>query len=89
MSYRGAIFDVDGVLVDSPHERAWRETLQLLVETNWRSVQPRRTYGSERYTLVVYQEVVAGKPRMSGARAALDDVFLDALAGGPLERRSG
>ena len=40
MSYRGAIFDVDGVLVDSPHERAWRETLQLLVETNWRSVQP-------------------------------------------------
>ena len=23
--FRGAIFDVDGVLVDSPHERAWRE----------------------------------------------------------------
>ena len=25
MAYRGAIFDVDGVLVDSPHELAWRE----------------------------------------------------------------
>ena len=21
--FRGAIFDVDGVLVDSPHEKAW------------------------------------------------------------------
>ena len=26
--FRGAIFDVDGVLVDSPHERAWRDTLR-------------------------------------------------------------
>ena len=26
--FRGAIFDVDGVLVDSPHERAWREAFQ-------------------------------------------------------------
>ena len=25
MAYRGAIFDVDGVLVDSPHELAWRQ----------------------------------------------------------------
>jgi beta-phosphoglucomutase-like phosphatase (HAD superfamily) len=27
MAFQGAIFDVDGVLVDSPHERAWREAL--------------------------------------------------------------
>jgi beta-phosphoglucomutase len=72
VGYRGAIFDVDGVLVDSPHERAWRETLQLLMETDWREVQPRTTYTHERFTPAVYQEVVAGKPRMSGARAALD-----------------
>jgi beta-phosphoglucomutase len=32
MSFRGAIFDVDGVLVDSPHEQAWREGLQQLME---------------------------------------------------------
>jgi beta-phosphoglucomutase len=72
VAYRGAIFDVDGVLVDSPHERAWRETLQLLMETDWRDVQPRTTYTPERFTPAVYQEIVAGKPRMSGARAALD-----------------
>jgi beta-phosphoglucomutase len=72
LSYRGAIFDVDGVLVDSPHERAWRETLQLLMETDWRNVQPETTYTPERFAPAVYQEVVAGKPRLSGARAALD-----------------
>ena len=27
----GAIFDIDGVLVDSPHERAWRESLRQLM----------------------------------------------------------
>ncbi|MCA1716809.1 MAG: HAD-IA family hydrolase [Actinobacteria bacterium] len=72
MSYGGAIFDVDGVLVDSPHERAWRETLQLLMENDWRDIRSRTTYTPERFTPAVYQEVVAGKPRMSGARAALD-----------------
>jgi beta-phosphoglucomutase len=30
MGFRGAIFDVDGVLVDSPHEQAWREGLRQL-----------------------------------------------------------
>ena len=25
--FQGAIFDVDGVLVDSPHEKSWRESL--------------------------------------------------------------
>ena len=47
MSYGGAIFDVDGVLVDSPHERAWRETLRLLMEIDWRDVQPRTTHTPE------------------------------------------
>jgi beta-phosphoglucomutase len=88
VGYRGDIFDVDGVLVDSPHERAWRETLRLLMEIDWRDVQPQTTYTPERFAPAVYQEVVAGKPRMSGARAALDDVDLDALAEGRLERRS-
>jgi beta-phosphoglucomutase len=72
MSYRGAIFDVDGVLVDSPHERAWRETLQLLMETDWRDIRPRTAYAPERYTPAVYQKVCAGKPRLSGARAVLE-----------------
>jgi beta-phosphoglucomutase-like phosphatase (HAD superfamily) len=72
VGYHGAIFDVDGVLVDSPHQRAWHETLQLLMETEWRDVRSQSTYSPKRYTPAVYQEVVAGKPRLSGARAALD-----------------
>jgi beta-phosphoglucomutase-like phosphatase (HAD superfamily) len=70
--FRGAIFDVDGVLVDSPHERAWRDALRELMETSWSDIRPRTTYSSQRFTTRVYQNVVAGKPRISGARAALD-----------------
>ncbi len=33
--FKGAIFDVDGVLVDSPHEDAWREGLKKLMENEW------------------------------------------------------
>jgi beta-phosphoglucomutase len=72
MGFRGAIFDVDGVLVDSPHERAWREALRELMETEWSDVRAQTTYSPERFTPAVYQEVMSGMPRMSGARAALD-----------------
>jgi len=54
-----AIFDVDGVLLASPHERAWREALTGLADP-------------ARFTTAMYQAHVAGKPRLSGARAALD-----------------
>jgi len=54
-----AIFDVDGVLVASPHERAWREALEGFAD-------------SARFTTEFYQSRVAGKPRMDGARAALE-----------------
>jgi beta-phosphoglucomutase len=53
-----AIFDVDGVLLASPHERAWREALKGFAEPN-------------RFTTAMYQSHVAGKPRLSGARAGL------------------
>jgi HAD superfamily hydrolase (TIGR01509 family) len=69
--FRGVIFDVDGVLVDSPHERAWRDTLRELMETLWRDLAGRTSYTPERFTGQVYQEFVAGKPRMSGARAIM------------------
>ena len=55
----GGIFDVDGVLLASPHERAWREALEGLVEP-------------ERLTTGLYQAQVAGKPRLSGALAVLE-----------------
>jgi beta-phosphoglucomutase-like phosphatase (HAD superfamily) len=41
MAYAGAIFDVDGVLVDSPHEQAWREALAELLEGEWADVRDR------------------------------------------------
>ncbi|MGZ4287672.1 MAG: HAD family hydrolase [Solirubrobacteraceae bacterium] len=70
--FDGAIFDIDGVLVDSPHELAWRETLRELMETSWAQLRLRTTWAPERFTSHVYQEVVAGKPRFNGARAALE-----------------
>ena len=56
---KAAIFDVDGVLLASPHEQAWREALRGFAEP----VQ---------FTSALYQAHVAGKPRLSGARAALE-----------------
>src|SRR5271154_1220553 len=53
------IFDVDGVLLASPHERAWREALQDFADP-------------ARFTTAMYEAHVAGKPRLSGARAALE-----------------
>jgi HAD superfamily hydrolase (TIGR01509 family) len=62
-----AIFDVDGVLLASPHEQAWREALQGLTDP-------------ARFTSKMYQAHVAGKPRMAGARAALEELGVtDAL----------
>lgn len=69
---RGAIFDVDGVLVDSPHEKAWRESLRELMESDWRDIRERTAWSPDAFTPVVYQRYVSGKPRMAGARAALD-----------------
>ncbi|MGB0092014.1 MAG: HAD-IA family hydrolase [Solirubrobacteraceae bacterium] len=71
-TFQGAIFDVDGVLVDSPHERAWRESLRELMETKWSDIRPETTWSPERFTPQVYQQVMSGKPRMSGALAALE-----------------
>jgi beta-phosphoglucomutase len=70
--FQGAIFDVDGVLVDSPHEAAWREALRELMESDWKDIREQTTWSPDRFTPQVYQQVMSGKPRMSGARAALD-----------------
>ena len=59
--FRGAIFDVDGVLVDSPHYRAWRDALQELMDTEWTDLRDRTGYSPEKFTEAVYQQVVAGR----------------------------
>src|SRR6516162_9083492 len=70
--FQGSIFDVDGVLVDSPHEKAWRESLRELMESGWRDIRDQTTWSPDGFTAHVYQQYVSGKPRASGARAALD-----------------
>ena len=66
------VFDVDGVLVASPHERAWREALASLMVAEWRDLAATTRYAQGRFTTAVYQQHVAGKPRISGARAVLE-----------------
>ncbi len=70
--FRGSVFDVDGVLVDSPHEAAWRDALKELMETEWDGVRGETTWSPDAFTPQVYQQVMSGKPRMSGALAALE-----------------
>ena len=70
--FEGAIFDVDGVLVDSPHEKAWRESLRDLMESDWSDIRDRTSWSPEAFTPRVYEEQMSGKPRMDGARAALE-----------------
>ena len=67
-AFQGAIFDVDGVLVDSPHEKAWRESLRELMEGEWNEIRGRTTWSPAAFTPQVYQKQMSGKPRMSGAR---------------------
>jgi beta-phosphoglucomutase-like phosphatase (HAD superfamily) len=71
-SFHGAIFDVDGVLLDSPHFRAWRGALRELMDTEWAELLGRTSYSPDKLTEAVYQEVVAGRPRLAGALAALE-----------------
>ena len=70
--FLGAIFDVDGVLVDSPHEKAWRESLRQLMESDWSDIRDQTTWTPDAFTSHVYETVMSGKPRMSGARDALE-----------------
>jgi beta-phosphoglucomutase-like phosphatase (HAD superfamily) len=72
VSLPGVIFDVDGVLVASPHERAWRESLDVLMQGAWRALAPLTSYRPDAFTTEVYQSRVAGKPRLSGASAVLE-----------------
>ena len=71
MRLEGGIFDIDGVLLDTPHERAWREVLEELMAGPWRALAPQSTYTPYAFTSAVYQEHIAGKPREEGAAAAL------------------
>ncbi len=61
MSFKGAVFDLDGVIVDTVplHFKAWKRMFG--------------EYGKE-FTFEDYKEKVDGIPRMAGARAILTDL---------------
>ena len=63
---------MDGVLVDSPHEEAWREGLRELMENEWADIRDQTSWSPEAFTPEVYQTVMSGKPRYAGAQAALE-----------------
>jgi beta-phosphoglucomutase len=69
---RGAIFDVEGVLVDSPQEKAWREALRELMEGEWDDVRDRTKWAPAAFTPLDFQEQLSGTPRLSVARSALE-----------------
>jgi beta-phosphoglucomutase-like phosphatase (HAD superfamily) len=71
MRMTGGIFDVDGVLLDTPHAKAWREALAQLMAGPWHTLAPGTSYRPGAFTDAVYQDYVAGKPREAGAAAAL------------------
>ena len=72
MRFTGGIFDVDGVLLDTPHAQAWREALAQLMAGPWHALAPGTSYRPDAFTDAVYQDYVAGKPRKAGAAAALN-----------------
>jgi len=72
VGFQGAIFDVDGVLVDSPHERAWRDALHELMEGDWADIAGQTSWAPDKFTPQVYQQQLSGKPRLDGATAVLE-----------------
>ena len=57
-SLRGAIFELDGMLVDSPHENARRESLRELMQPDWSDIRERTRWSPEAFTGRVYEEQI-------------------------------
>ena len=74
MEKKAFIFDIDGVIADTPHEAAWKESLQLLFneKDNWRQIKNKTNYNPAKFTTDLYREEVSGKPRIEGARISFD-----------------
>ena len=67
----GFIWDVDGVIVDSPHEMAWRLTAEM---APWSVVEGRLDSG-------FYHDYVSGRPRYEGGNAILERLGVYARLG--------
>jgi beta-phosphoglucomutase-like phosphatase (HAD superfamily) len=56
--FEGAIFDVDGVLVDSPHEQAWQDSLRELMENDWADIAERTSWSIEAGEFEAYPDAL-------------------------------
>lgn len=65
------ILDIDGTLLDTPHETAWREAVETVAGADQRRL----------LTTEMYQTRIAGRPRDVGAAAALELVGIAATPG--------
>ncbi|MBN1871115.1 MAG: beta-phosphoglucomutase family hydrolase [Candidatus Omnitrophica bacterium] len=74
MSFKGAIFDLDGVIVNTVplHFKAWKRMFG--------------EYGKE-FTMKDYEEKVDGIPRMDGARAILTELSQEELENAALKKQ--
>lgn len=70
--FRGAIFDVDGALLDSSHGRSWRGGSKALMENEWADIQALTAYSPEAFTPQVYQSVMNGKLRQADTQDELE-----------------
>lgn len=59
LPFKAAIFDLDGVIVQTPHFDAWKLTFETKV-------------GVPQFTLTDYATYVSGKPRKEGLRSFLE-----------------
>jgi beta-phosphoglucomutase len=66
------IFDIDGVIADTPHEESWRRTVETLaVRPDWAEAVSASQWQPEAFSREVYLEVCAGRGRRDGAKALL------------------
>jgi beta-phosphoglucomutase len=68
--FQATIFDVDGVVVDSPHEKAWHESLRELMESGWRDIRDQTTWSPDAFTSHVYPGRYWTSTRLSERRRA-------------------
>ncbi len=69
---RAMIFDVDGVLADTPHEESWRlATEELCARPDWAGAISASSWKPGGFTRELYLEFCAGRERRDAARSLL------------------
>ncbi len=83
---RGMIFDIDGVVADTPHEESWRRATEgLCARPDWGEAVAASRWQPGAFTREVYLEVCAGKERREGARSVLKHFGIPDSDGSRLE----